>query len=112
MCRHECRPRVPRLQDGSLPKGRRRGPRMAAFSLKEYDLHVAEVYRNPVPALLYEHAIRFDLREKIARGGALVAYSGAKTGRSPRDKRIVQDPATERDVWWGTVNLPLEQHSF
>jgi phosphoenolpyruvate carboxykinase (ATP) len=85
---------------------------MSAFSLKEYDLHVAEVYRNPVPALLYEHAIRLDVREKIARGGALVAYSGAKTGRSPKDKRIVKDAATEKDIWWGNVNVALERHSF
>ena len=60
---------------------------MSAFSLKDHDLHVEEVYRNPAPALLYEHAIRFETEEKIADRGALVAYSGAKTGRSPRDKR-------------------------
>ena len=85
---------------------------MAEFSLKDHDLHVAEVYRNPAPALLYEHAIRFETKEKIADRGALVAYSGGKTGRSPRDKRVVKDPKSEKDVWWGAANLPLERHSF
>ena len=28
------------------------------------------------------------------------ARTGAKTGRSPRDKRIVKDSTSEKDVWW------------
>jgi phosphoenolpyruvate carboxykinase (ATP) len=85
---------------------------MSSFSLQEHDINVAEVYRNPAPALLYEHAIRFDPQVKIAGSGALIAYSGAKTGRSPRDKRIVKYPQSENDIWWGAVNVPLEHHSF
>jgi phosphoenolpyruvate carboxykinase (ATP) len=34
-------------------------------------------------------------------GGALAVVSGAKTGRSPRDKRIVREAGSEQDVWWG-----------
>lgn len=26
--------------------------------------------------------------------------AGAKTGRSPRDKRVVREPASEKDIWW------------
>ena len=26
--------------------------------------------------------------------------AGAKTGRSPRDKRVVKDSTSEKDVWW------------
>jgi phosphoenolpyruvate carboxykinase (ATP) len=85
---------------------------MPTYSLKEHDISVAEVYRNPAPALLYEHAIRYDPKEKIAASGSLVAYSGPKTGRSPRDKRVVQHPASEKDVWWGTINVPLARQSF
>ena len=82
---------------------------MPYFSLQEHDLHVAEVHRNPAPALLYEHAIRYDPNEKISARGALVAYSGAKTGRSPKDKRIVKQPPSEKDVWWGPVNVAMER---
>jgi phosphoenolpyruvate carboxykinase (ATP) len=85
---------------------------MPAFTLKDHDLTVAAVHRNPAPALLYEHAIRFDSNEKIAASGALVAYSGPKTGRSPRDKRIVKQGPSETDIWWGTVNLPMDRQSF
>jgi phosphoenolpyruvate carboxykinase (ATP) len=85
---------------------------MSDFGLQEHDLHVAEVYRNPPPALLYEHAIRYDINEKIAASGGLVAYSGPKTGRSPKDKHIVRHPSSEKDIWWGTVNVQLEHQSF
>jgi hypothetical protein len=39
--------------------------------------------------------------------GALSAYSGAKTGRSPLDKRVVKEPGSLNDVWWGPVNKPM-----
>lgn len=39
--------------------------------------------------------------------GALTAYSGAKTGRSPSDKRVVKEPGSEKDVWWGPVNKEM-----
>jgi phosphoenolpyruvate carboxykinase (ATP) len=85
---------------------------MPTFSLQEHDIHVAEVHRNPPPALLYEHAIRYDANEKISARGALVAYSGPKTGRSPKDKRIVKAPQSEKDVWWGSVNVAMERPHF
>jgi phosphoenolpyruvate carboxykinase (ATP) len=83
-----------------------------AFNLREYDLNVGEVYRNAPPSLLYEHAIRYERDASIAESGALVAYSGVKTGRSPKDKRVVKHPESEKDVWWGTVNIPLDARSF
>src|SRR5678816_2477901 len=61
---------------------------------------------------LYEHAIRYEKDAKIASCGSLVAYSGAKTGRSPKDKRIVRHPNSDKDVWWGSVNIPLEPAAF
>ena len=84
----------------------------AKFDLSQYDLHVSEVHRNLHPSALYEHAIRHDPRALIADNGALVAYSGSKTGRSPRDKRVVRHPDSEHDIWWGTVNIPLEPRTF
>ncbi len=38
--------------------------------------------------------------------------SGEKTGRSPNDKRIVDEPGSTEDIWWGDVNIKLEQHTF
>jgi hypothetical protein len=51
-------------------------------------------------AELYEHALQPENRysidpktlpTKIAYNGCLVAYSGNRTGRSPKDKRVVYD---------------------
>jgi phosphoenolpyruvate carboxykinase (ATP) len=61
---------------------------------------------------LYEHAIRFDTGATIADNGALVAYSGEKTGRSPKDKRVVRNAGSEKDVWWGATNAPLHPDSY
>jgi phosphoenolpyruvate carboxykinase (ATP) len=36
----------------------------------------------------------------ITSSGALTAYSGKKTGRSPLDKRIVKEPTSEKDIWY------------
>ena len=54
------------------------------------------VFRNLEAPRLYEEAIRRG-EAKIATGGALVAETGAHTGRSPQDKFIVRD-AAHRDV--------------
>lgn len=83
-----------------------------SFSLGEHGITVGEVWRNLPPSRLYEHAIRYEKDASIAENGALVAYSGVKTGRSPKDKRIVKHPATEADVWWGPVNVPLDERSY
>lgn len=81
-------------------------------SLGHYDINVPNVYCNPDPAFLYEEAIRFDPGSVITRSGALVAYSGEKTGRSPKDKRIVDHPQSSDDVWWGNVNIKIDEHTF
>lgn len=74
-------------------------------------IFVAKLYRNPVPALLYEHAVMHD-GALITSSGALATQSGAKTGRSPGDKRIVDGPSVADDVWWGNVNIPLDEANF
>ena len=82
------------------------------LDLKPYGITVKTILRNLSPAQLYEEAIRREPGSSIAESGALVAYSGAKTGRSPQDKRIVKHPESEKDVWWGPVNFPLEEQGF
>src|SRR5690606_12577902 len=81
------------------------------IDLLEYGLFARGVLRNPSRALLYEDAIRYD-DGVIASSGAMVAYSHGKTGRSPKDKRIVDHPDSHGDVWWGPVNQPLTAQSF
>ena len=82
------------------------------MDLERYGIHVRQIFRNPSPALLYESALRHERGTAISASGALVAMSGARTGRSPGDKRIVAEPATRGDVWWGDVNIELDEHTF
>lgn len=80
--------------------------------LEGTELRVAKVLRNPCPAALYEMALRDEEGTAIADSGALIALSGEKTGRSPTDKRIVAEPGVKDDVWWGSVNIALDEHTF
>src|SRR4051794_33549636 len=86
--------------------------RSATFDLTAHGLTVTDVHHNLSPSALYEHAIRFENDASIAENGALVAYSGAKTGRSPKDKRVVEHPDSKNDIWWGPVNIPCDAHTF
>jgi phosphoenolpyruvate carboxykinase (ATP) len=82
-----------------------------AFDLARHEILIERVIRNAAPARLYEDAV---VREgaAIASSGALIIRSGAKTGRSPLDKRIVDHPDSTAKVWWGPVNFPLDEHVF
>ncbi|MEM6961172.1 MAG: phosphoenolpyruvate carboxykinase (ATP), partial [Myxococcota bacterium] len=83
-----------------------------AIKLDAYEINVAKIIRNPPPARLYEHGLRNEAGTAIASSGALIAMSGEKTGRSPNDKRIVQEPRSEREIWWGPVNIAMDQQTF
>jgi ATP-dependent phosphoenolpyruvate carboxykinase len=67
------------------------------FDLEDQGVTVAEIHRNLPPSALYEHVIRHEKDASIAENGALVAYSRVKTGRSPKDKRVVRHPDSEAD---------------
>ncbi len=85
---------------------------MQKLDLSKHGITVTEVYRNVEAAPLYEEALRTEVGSSISSAGALVALSGKKTGRSPKDKRIVRHPASESDVWWDQVNFAMDEHSF
>ena len=73
--------------------------------------NVNAAYWNLGTAQLLEHAIQ--RREgTLARGGSLVVHTGQFTGRSPKDKFIVRDETTDRDVAWGPVNQPMSEANF
>jgi ATP-dependent phosphoenolpyruvate carboxykinase len=35
-----------------------------------------------------------------------------RLGRSPKDKRIVDEASSTNDVWWGPVNIKMDDNSF
>ena len=74
-------------------------------------LEAARLWRNLSVAELYEHAVRRN-EAVIAAGGPLLADTGDHTGRSPKDKFLVKEPATSDQVWWGSTNRPADEAAF
>ncbi|TXK84025.1 phosphoenolpyruvate carboxykinase (ATP) [Paenibacillus sp. N3.4] len=48
----------------------------------------------------------------LASSGALQVYTGKYTGRSAKDKFIVQEPSVLDHIDWGAVNQPISQLQF
>jgi len=70
-----------------------------------------QVHHNlPMPQLVESALLRGEAR--LAANGALVATTGARTGRSPRDKFTVDDSTTHDSVDWGRVNQPFPSDKF
>ena len=61
--------------------------------------NLKNVYYNLTAPKLYEESLRRN-ELVLAAGGALVAETGAHTGRSAKDKFVVRDETTEKTVWW------------
>lgn len=48
----------------------------------------------------------------LSSTGALVATTGVRSGRSPADRFIVDEPSSSIDIEWGTVNRPIKADIF
>ncbi len=82
------------------------------FNLKQYGIDVTEIVRNVTPPVLYEEALTYEEEAAIADSGAVMVRSGAKTGRSPNDKRIVEHDDSKDNIWWGAVNVAVNELTF
>ncbi|KAF7731857.1 Protein kinase C-like 1 [Apophysomyces ossiformis] len=85
----------------------------------EEELHLAgidydkvTIKHNPSVPVLYEEALTHEIGTVISSTGALCAYSGKKTGRSPNDKRIVDEEGSTNDIWWGPINMKMSERVF
>jgi len=80
--------------------------------LDEHGLDVVgRVVWNPTTAELYTAALKRG-HGALAHGGPLVVDTGKHTGRSPKDKFIVDEPGSRERIWWGEVNERLTEASF
>ncbi|MFO0839512.1 MAG: phosphoenolpyruvate carboxykinase (ATP) [Phycisphaerae bacterium] len=73
--------------------------------------HAGKSYWNQRPAVLTAEALRRK-EGTLCDRGALVAYTGSRTGRSPKDKFVVREPSSEAHVAWGEVNRPMDPAKF
>lgn len=68
-------------------------------------------YWNLTATSLVEETIRRH-EGTLAENGALCVKTGEFTGRSPKDKFVVQDENSENVIWWGNVNHPISADKF
>jgi phosphoenolpyruvate carboxykinase (ATP) len=86
-------------------------PAIDTASALETLLKSNKVHRNLYSGVLVEQAIRRG-EGLLADNGALVAYTGKYTGRSPKDKFTVKDQVTAELVNWGEVNQAFDSEKF
>src|SRR5437016_1924983 len=86
-------------------------PVVDTTALLESLLTSNKIYGNLRSGPLVEHAIRRD-EGQLADNGALVAYTGRYTGRTPKDKFTVKDSITADKVNWVDSNFAFDPDKF
>ena len=73
--------------------------------------NVKEVHRNLSIDELIEETVA-NGEGVIGPRGATIVDTGKYTGRSPKDKYIVDEPTSTENIWWGDVNQKLDETIF
>ena len=85
---------------------------METYGLEKLGIINAKaVYRNLTVAELTERALARG-EGKLSNTGALVVKTGKYTGRSAKDKFIVDTPAVHDEIAWGSVNMPITREKY
>ncbi|NTX99483.1 phosphoenolpyruvate carboxykinase (ATP) [Deinococcus sp. JMULE3] len=82
----------------------------ATNPLADLGIKTATIHLNPGVDALYADAIRLGEGVQAACGPLTVRTN--KTGRSPKDRFIVEDDQTRDSVWWGGFNTPISPVVF
>ena len=86
--------------------------RPSSFGLENHGLeNINRAHWNLSIPALYAHSLRRGESE-LAAGGGLVVTTGQYTGRSPKDKFIVDEAANTKNIWWGPVNNKISEQHF
>jgi phosphoenolpyruvate carboxykinase (ATP) len=80
-------------------------------NLADHGISHSQIHFNLTPEELYAEALSRG-EGRLASNEALVVSTGKFTGRSPKDKFIVSNPESHKNVWWGTVNREISQENF
>ena len=81
--------------------------------MKDYlsQIKAKNVFKNLSPAVLAEEAVKRN-EGIFTETGALLVKTGKYTGRSPKDKYIVDSAAVHDKIAWGSVNVPTTRETF
>ena len=80
--------------------------------LSNLGIQHSNVHVNLSSDALIQLTLETDKSSVLSDTGALIVYSGEKTGRSPKDKRIVLEDSSKDNINWGDVNQPIDPASF
>ncbi len=87
-------------------------PTRVHAGLDGHGLHPnGSVVWSPTTAQLYTAALKRG-DGALAHGGPLVVDTGTFTGRSPKDKYVVNEPGSRDRIWWSEINHPLPEDMF
>ncbi|MBC8323626.1 MAG: phosphoenolpyruvate carboxykinase (ATP), partial [Candidatus Marinimicrobia bacterium] len=64
----------------------------------------------PVESLIED--ILLHKEGKMGMNGAIMVDTGRYTGRSPKDKYFVDEDSSNKNLWWGPVNVKLDESIF
>ena len=77
---------------------------MQTYGIEKYGIvKPQKVERNRCPAWLTEEALKTE-PSRLTDTGALLVETGAYTGRSPKDRFIVDEAGVSEQIGWGTEN--------
>ncbi|MBO4411140.1 MAG: phosphoenolpyruvate carboxykinase (ATP) [Lachnospiraceae bacterium] len=84
---------------------------METYGIEKLGIQPGKVYRNLTPAVLTEFALSRG-EGTLSETGALVVTTGKYTGRSPKDKFIVDSEGVHNEIAWGKVNMPITRERY
>jgi phosphoenolpyruvate carboxykinase (ATP) len=70
-----------------------------------------KVFRNLSYDDIYAHEVASGVCTQT-KNGTLSVDTGKFTGRSPKDKYIVESKPSSDNIWWGPVNRPMKPEVF
>ena len=87
------------------------GVKSSKSDLSDLGIKVKEAHWNLSQSELIEETLKSG-EGVLTSTGALMCDTGKFTGRSPKDRFVVEDAKTKDSVWWGNINIPFSEENF